>query len=345
MLRIAQVAPLVETVPPQGYGGTERVVAALCDELVLQGHEVTLFAAAGSLTNAALAPMRSRPLREDNAISCGFIASQINMLSRVEKIADTFDIIHFHTQLMHFPIFKDHCARCITTLHTQPDTEDILECYRVWSQYSLVAISESHRSSMIGLNWLGVVNNGLPSSRFAQGDGLAGYLAFVGYLSPDKGAHTAISIAQKANRTLKIAARIDGANLPYFKNVLLPKFDDPQVHFVGEISDTQKSDFLGGAAALLFPISRPEPFGLVMIEAMACGTPVVAFRRGSVEEIVEHGGNGFVVDNEKEAIEAISMIDQIDRLEVRRSFENKFGSDKMAASYVSLYDSLLKGQV
>ena len=339
-LRIAQVAPLVETVPPRGYGGTERVVAALCDELVDQGHDVTLFAAAGSITKAALVPMRNKPLREDNAIGRGFVASQINMLSQVRHIARSFDILHFHTELMHFPIFEEMHDRCLTTLHTQPHAEDTLACYQLWSRYSLVALSESHRRSMPGLNWHAVVHNGLPVERFRLGRGSGGYLAFLGRLSPDKGAHTAINIAQQAGRIVKIAARIDGANLPYFNTALKPHFDHPLVHFVGEINDAQKSDFLGDASALLFPINWPEPFGLVMIEAMACGTPVIAFRNGSVEEIIEHGVSGFIVDNEQEATAAVLALDGLDRRKVQRSFNKRFSASKMARSYATIYRSL-----
>ena len=341
-LKIAQVAPLVEAVPPRGYGGTERVVAALCDELVDQGQDVTLFAAAGSVTKAALVPMRDRPLRDDNAIGSGFIASQITLLSHVRAVATSFDVIHFHTELMHFPIFEEYHERCLTTLHTQPHAADTFACYRLWSRYGLVALSESHRSSMPGLNWCGVVHNGLPPERFQLGDGAGGYLAFLGRFSPDKGAHAAIAIAQSTGRVVKLAARIDGANLPYFNTTLKPHFNHPLVHFVGEIDDSQKSAFLGGASALLFPISWPEPFGLVMIEAMACGTPVIAFRRGSVEEIVEHGVSGFIVDNEQEAVAAVQSLDQLDRQKVRLSFDRRFRASKMARSYVQVYEQLLR---
>lgn len=341
-MKIAQIAPLYEAVPPRLYGGTERVVAHLTDALVDLGHQVTLFAAADANTSARLVPARQRALRLDPAPLKSDLASHLRLMDEVRARADEFDILHFHVDLLHFPFFEDIAERTLTTLHSRLDINDIGEVYRRWHRYPLVSISHDQRDPLAFANWCGTIHHGLNGSAYrfnAEGDG--GYLAFLGRMSPEKRPDRAIAIARRVGLPLKIAAKVDSADRKYFEQDIRPLLDHPLVEFIGEIGDAEKSDFLGNARALLFPIDWPEPFGLVMIEAMACGTPVIAWRCGSVPEIVEHGVNGFIVDSEEAAAAAVDQLAQLDRGLVREVFEQRFSALAMARRYLELYWKLL----
>jgi glycosyltransferase involved in cell wall biosynthesis len=344
LVRIAQVAPLYEAVPPQLYGGTERVVASLCDALVELGHEVTLFASAESRTRAHLVPGRCQAIRLDEAPLKSDLAAHLTMLHEVKQHVARFDILHFHLELIHLPLFEAHCGKCVTTLHGRLDIADLPQAYGNWNGFGLVSISDHQRRPMAEANWLATVPHGLPRRGYRFHEHPAGnYLAFVGRASPEKGLETAIDIAIRAGMPLRIAAKIDTADRIYFAAHLRPLLEHPLIDFVGEIGDDEKSDFIGNARALLFPIHWPEPFGLVMIEAMAFGTPVVAFRRGAVPEVIEEGVSGFIVGTEDEAVAALSRLGQLERGAVRRAFETRFSAERMAQAYVQVYTRLLDG--
>lgn len=341
-MKIAQIAPLYEAVPPRLHGGTERVVAHLTDALVDMGHEVTLFAAADAHTSAKLIPARKRALRLDPAPLKSDLASHLRLMDEVRARAEEFDVLHFHVDLLHFPFFEDIAERTLTTLHGRLDLDDLGEVYRRWHRYPLVSISHDQRSPLPFANWIGTIHHGLNASAYRfhpEADG--GYLAFLGRISPEKRPDRAIAIARQVGLPLKIAAKVDSADRKYFEQEILPMLDHPLIEFIGEIGDAEKSDFLGNARALLFPIDWPEPFGLVMIEAMACGTPVIAWRCGSVPEIIEHGVNGFIVDSEDAAATAVQHLPQLDRAQVRDIFEQRFSSHAMARHYLGLYWKLL----
>jgi len=337
-MHIAQIAPLAEAVPPKLYGGTERVVAILCDALVELGHDVTLFAAADARTRAKLIPVRDRPIRLDPAPLKSDVAAHLTMLHEVRQRAWQFDLLHFHIDLLHFPVFEHEAHRTVTTLHGRLDLADLESAYRHWPQFGLVSISDHQRTPMPFVNWLATVPHGMPVEQFAfRARPQAGYLAFMGRISPEKRPDVAISIARRAGIPLKIAAKVDAVDREYFETRIAPLLDHPLIDYIGEIGDDRKSEFLGNARALLFPIDWPEPFGLVMIEAMACGTPVIAWNRGSVPEVIEHGVTGYIVDSEEEAVAAVSTIERIDRATVRAVFERRFTARTMARSYLDLY--------
>ncbi len=336
-MKIAQVAPLYEAVPPKLYGGTERVVAYLTDALVDLGHEVTLFASGESDTRAELVPGRDQAIRLDPAVLKSDLAAHLAMLSEVRRQKDRFDIIHFHLDMVHFPMFEDIANRTLTTLHGRLDLQDLPGVYRRWPKYPLVSISNAQRIHLPFANWAGTVHHGLPEANFQFSRASRGYLAFLGRISPEKGPDRAIRIAQQVGLPLKIAAKVDPADRAYFEQTIKPLLDDPQIEFIGEISDGQKSEFLGGAEALLFPIDWPEPFGLVMIEAMACGTPVVAYRRGSAPEVIDDGVTGLLVEDEQQAAAAIRKVRRLDRREIRRRFDRRFSATAMARGYLDLY--------
>jgi len=341
-MRIAQVAPLYEAVPPRFYGGTERVVANLTDALVQLGHDVTLFASADARTLARLAPVRDQAIRLDPAPLKSDLAAHLSQLALVRARAREreFDIIHFHTDMLHFPMFEDLATNTVTTLHGRLDLKDLREVYSRWRQFPLVSISDDQRRPLPQANWAATVHHGVQASLFRFSPRADGYLAFLGRISPEKGPDRAIAIAKRVGLPLKIAAKVDRVDQAYFEDVVAPLLDDPLIEFIGEIGDPEKSDFLGGAEALLFPIDWPEPFGLVLIEAMACGTPVIAYARGSVREIVEHGVTGFIVEDEDEAVSAVGRIAQLDREAVRRRFETRFSAKAMARRYLDLYGRL-----
>jgi glycosyltransferase involved in cell wall biosynthesis len=341
-MRIAQIAPLYESVPPKLYGGTERVVAHLTDALVRRGHEVVLFASADSETRARLIPCRDAALRLDKQLSWD-IPAHLAMLAEVQKCASEFDILHFHLDCFHLPFFTDVRDKTLTTVHGRQDIKDLRALHIHYPNFPLVSISRSQRRPLPNLNWVKTIHHGFPKSQFTFSP-LAGGgdLAFLGRIAPEKGVDRAIEIARRVDLPLHIAAKVDQADKDYFSAHIEPLLDSTGVEFIGEISESEKSQFLGGAVALLFPISWPEPFGLVMIEAMACGTPVIAFNRGAVGEVIEHGVTGFIVNNVEEAAHFVPRIDSINRANVRRAFERRFSANVMAASYESAYASGLK---
>jgi glycosyltransferase involved in cell wall biosynthesis len=342
-MKVAQVAPLYEAVPPKFYGGTERVVAHLCDALVELGHDVTLFATADARTRARLVPVRDQAIRLDDAPLKSDLAAHLSMLYEARRRARQFDVLHFHVDLLHFPMFEQQSDKCVTTLHGRLDMEDLLPAYTRWSNFGLVSISNAQRKPLPHASWLATVSHGVPARLYPFSPRAAGgYLAFLGRISPEKRPDLAIRLARMAGVPLRIAAKVDPVDTGYFERVVRPLLADPLVEFIGEIGDSQKADFLGGARALLFPINWPEPFGLVMIEAMACGTPVIAWNYGSVREIVEDGVTGFIVNSEEEALDAIARVPTLDRQRVRATFERRFTSAVMAKAYVEVYSRLLE---
>jgi glycosyltransferase involved in cell wall biosynthesis len=345
-MKIAQIAPLYEAVPPLLYGGTERIVAYLCDALVEMGHDVTLFASAETKTRAKLVPMRDQAIRLDTCALKSDMAAHLSMLDEVRRRSDNFDVLHFNIDLIQFPMFEEIAERTLTTLHGRLDLKDLPSVYARWPQFPLVSISNNQRKPLPGANWAATVHHGIPmrNFRFSPAPG-GGYLAFLGRISPEKGPERAIALARASGIPLKIAAKVDAADAAYFHRKIEPMLADPLVEFVGEIGEVDKSEFLGNALALLFPIDWPEPFGLVMIEAMACGTPVVAWDRGSVPEIVEDGVTGFVVNSESDALDAISRLKTLNRLRVRHVCERRFSAHSMAKRYLDVYARLAGGAV
>ena len=341
-MRIAQIAPLYEAVPPRLYGGTERIVAYLTDALVAAGHDVTLFAAADARTHATLVPVRDQAIRLDPEPLKSDLAAHLSMLHEVRRRRDEFDVLHFHVDLIHFPLFEDCPDRTLTTLHGRLDLKDLPDTYRRWPHFPLVSISDHQRKPLRFAHWAGTVHHGLPETLYPFTDAPRGdYLAFLGRISPEKRPDRAIAIARQAGMPLKIAAKVDLADRTYFQDEIKPLLrDNPHVEFVGEIGDREKPAFLGNAAALLFPIDWPEPFGLVMIEAMACGTPVIAWNCGSVPEVVDDGITGRVVQSEEEAIAAVAEVAGYDRKRIRETFERRFSARVMAAGYEALYRRL-----
>ena len=337
-MRIAQISPLMESVPPKLYGGTERVVSYLTEELVRLGHEVTLFASGDSQTSAelvAIAPqaLRLASVRDPSPYS-------VLQLEQVRQRIDDFDVLHFHTDHLHLPMMRSLGTPALTTMHGRLDLPELVSLFEEFSETPLVSIS-AHQSRPLAANFIATVPHGLPRnlysfSRQARG----GYLAFLGRICAEKGPVQAIDIARRAGLKLKIAAKVDKVDEAYFEKEVRPRLCESHVEFVGEIGEDRKGEFLGGAKALLCPIDWPEPFGLVMIEAMACGTPVIASRCGSVPEIVEHGVSGFIVDGADEAVAAVGRIDSLDRASVRRRFEERFTALRMALSYLQLYERL-----
>ncbi len=341
-MKIAQVPPLYEAVPPKLYGGTERVVAHLTDALVELGHDVTLFASADAETRARLIPVRDQAIRLDPTPLKSDLAAHMAMLAEVLKRVDEFDIVHFHTDMIHFPFFDRWADKTITTLHGRLDLKDLPAVYERWPQFGLVSISDDQRRPLPTANWRATVHHGMPADLYRFTDKPGDYLAFLGRISPEKGPDRAIEIATKLNKPLKIAAKVDQQDKVYWETVIRPLVDgNPLVEFIGEIGDHQKSAFLGGAEALLFPIDWPEPFGLVMIEAMACGTPVVAFRCGSTPEVIEDGATGYLVDTVEQAVAAASRAHLLDREAIRARFELRFSATAMARCYLDVYGDLL----
>ena len=338
-MRIAQIAPLYESVPPRLYGGTERVVAHLSDELVRRGHDVVLFASGDSKTTAQLIPCRKVALRLDTRLSWD-IPAHLAMLAEVRRHAREFDILHFHLDCFHLPLFHDMAERTLTTMHGRQDIDDLRSIHRHYPNYPLVSISNSQRRALPHLNWVRTIHHGYPKSQYTFCPKAKGYLAFLGRVAPEKGVDRAIEIARRAAVPLRIAAKVDRADTDYFEARIKPLLNTPGVEFIGEITESEKSEFLGEASALLFPISWPEPFGLVMIEAMACGTPVIGFRHGSVSEVLKDGLTGFIVETVEEAADAVSQLGTINRRSVRGTFERRFSVDVMAKNYERTYADL-----
>jgi glycosyltransferase involved in cell wall biosynthesis len=341
-MKIAQIAPLMESVPPRLYGGSERIVSYLTDELVRLGHEVTLFASGDSVSSAHLVPCVPMALRLDANVRDP-IPYYMLMLDRVREYAEEFDILHFHIDQFHFPLFRPIANRTVTTLHGRQDLHDLKPLYVGFSDMPLVSISNAQRKPIPNENFVGTVYHGLPSQFLKptyrpDGD----YVAFLGRISPEKRPDRAIRIARALEIPLKIAAKVDKVDEVYFREKIVPLLNQPGVEFIGEIDERAKSEFLGNARALLFPVDWPEPFGLSMIEAMACGTPVLAFRCGSVPEIVDPGVTGVIVDTMDEAIRMLPQVLALDRRTVRQRFEHRFSVARMAKDYVHVYRSLLR---
>jgi Glycosyltransferase len=343
-MKIAQIAPLAERVPPKLYGGTERIVSYLTEELVRQGHEVTLFASGDSITDAKLVSACPTALRLDPVVKDPLPHHMI-LLEEVRRRASDFDVLHFHIDLLHYPMLAHLNVPALTTLHGRLDLPDLQPFYRFFPNQPLVSISDDQRRPMPPVNWAGTVYHGLPRNVLPfTAKPEEDYVAFLGRISPEKRPDRAIEIAGRAGVKLKIAAKIDNADREYWETVIEPMVrESPNVEFVGEISEQQKASFLGNARALLFPIDWPEPFGLVMIEAMACGTPVIAFRNGSVPEIIDHGVSGMIVEDISSAVSALKRLDELPRQNVRETFERRFTVERMAEDYLSIYQHLISG--
>lgn len=339
-MRIAQVSPLFESVPPKGYGGTERVISYLTEELVQQGHEVTLFATADSVTSARLVPSVERSLRAE-MLNRSWLAYDAIQMDKIARQARDFDIIHFHTDYLHFPLARNLGAPHVTTLHGRLDLPELVPLFEHFSACPMVSISDSQRLPLAWANWCGTVYHGLPPDLYRFHAETGEYFAFLGRISPEKRVDRAIEIALACDTPLYIAAKIDKADETYFKNEISHLFEHPLIHFIGEVDERQKHALLSKAKALLFPIDWPEPFGLVMIESFSCGVPVIAYSHGSVPEIIEEGVNGFIVHNQQEAIQAASQIDKIDRARCRATFESRFTASHMAANYLQIYQRLI----
>jgi glycosyltransferase involved in cell wall biosynthesis len=341
-MRIAQVAPLYESVPPKFYGGTERVVSYLTEEFVSMGHDVTLFASGDSETAAELVPCCKEALRLDPGCVDPMV-HHILMLERVLQAASRFDVIHFHCDYMHFPLSARMFTPSVTTLHGRLDLPDLVPLFQEFDSTPVISISNSQREPLPWLNWQATVYHGLPGDLYEFGPGPGNFLAFLGRISPEKGVENAIEIAKRADLDLCISAKVDRVDRDYFHESIEPLLKHPRVHFIGEMSDAEKNKFLGQATALLVPINWEEPFGLVMIEAMSCGTPVLAFRRGSVSEVIDDGQSGFIVDDVEGAVKAVEKVVTLDRRRCRRMFEQRFTARRMACDYVKAYARLLSG--
>ncbi len=341
-MRIAQVAPLIESVPPEGYGGTERVVSYLTEELVRQGHDVTLFASGDSTTNARLVPVTPKALRLAEDI-VDPIAHQVVELERVAAQAGRFDVIHWHLDYFPFPMGRRLAIPQVTTLHGRLDIPDLQPVYDEFDDMCVVSISDDQRKPLPQAGWVGTVHHGLPPDEFEASTEPGDYLVFLGRISPEKRADRAVEVAGRAGMTLRIGAKVDPADVTYFEENVEPLLAHDHVEWVGEVAGAEKAELLRGAAALLFPIDWAEPFGLVMIEAMACGTPVIAYRSGSVPEVVEDGLTGFIVETIDESVEAVRRLGELDRAAVRRRFDERFTAERMVRDYVAIYERLLAG--
>src|SRR5688572_27423577 len=334
-MKIAQIAPLMESVPPRLYGGTERIVSYLTEELVALGHDVTLFASGDSITAANLVPCVPKALRLDASVR-DTIPYYMLMLDRVRQRVADFDVLHFHIDQFHFPLFRQIAGRTVTTLHGRQDLPDLLPLYVGFDDMPMVSISNSQRRPVPNANFAATVYHGLPMALHRPVEQRSDYVAFLGRISPEKRPDRAIAIARALGIPLKIAAKVDRADEAYFRTQIEPLLDGPGVEFIGEINEQQKAPFLGGARALLFPIDWPEPFGLSMIEAMACGTPVLAFRCGSVPEIIEDGVTGAIVETMEQAVAALPRVMALDRKKVRLRFEQRFSATRMAKDYIGV---------
>jgi glycosyltransferase involved in cell wall biosynthesis len=339
-MRIAQLAPLAESVPPKLYGGTERVVAWLVNELVDLGHDVTLFASGDSLTKAKLHPVWPRALRLGRKGADPSAAFSL-LLEAIAKRAAEFDVIHSHVDWLPLPLLSRSNVPFLTTVHGRLDLPGLPDVVREFSEAGFISISDNQRRQLPEAKWIATIHHGLPSGLLRPSCEQGSYLAFLGRLTAEKGPEDAIRIAEAVGMPLRIAAKIPRAETAYFKKQLQPHIDGERVTLVGEVDDAKKQPFLAGAAALLFPIDWPEPFGLVMIEAMACGTPVIAYRSGSVPEVIEDGVTGFIVDGEGDAVQAVRELPRLDRRAVRARFEERFTAVRMAREYEARYRELV----
>lgn len=341
-LRIAQVAPLYESVPPRLYGGTERIVSYLTEELVAAGHDVTLFAAGDSQTAAHLVTGCPRALRSARCVDA--VALHLAMVERVARRADDFDLIHFHIDYLHFPVSVRERYANVTTLHGRLDIPEIRSMFAQFTDLPMVSISDAQRAPLPDLAWRGTVHHGFPRDLYHFEPRSGDYLAFLGRISPEKGLDHAIEIAGRTGHRLRVAAKIDAADQDYYRDHIRPLLRQPHVEFLGEIGERDKQELLGGARALVFPIDWPEPFGMVMAEALACGTPVIAYRGGSVVEVIEHGITGFVCDGMRHAIAAVGCLHELSRAACRRAFESRFTAGRMAGDYTAIYHRVMENR-
>jgi glycosyltransferase involved in cell wall biosynthesis len=339
-MRIAQIAPLYESVPPHGYGGTERVVSYLTEQLVAEGHDVTLFASGDSKTSARLVSAAPEALRLSPTQTAPLIPHLV-MLERVFKGAENFDVIHAHVDALCLPFARRAAVPVVSTLHGRLDLEELVPLYDEYADQWLVSISDSQREPLPEARWIATVHHGLPRDLYRFHERPESYLAFIGRISPEKRVDRAIEIAIRSHRKLRIAAKVDRADTEYFEERIEPMLRHPLVEWVGEVDDAAKDDFIGNASALLFPIDWPEPFGLTMIEALACGTPVIAWQHGSVSEVLEHGVTGFLCDDVGAAARAVQHVDRLSRRTCREEFERRFTAERMAADYVAIYEQLV----
>jgi glycosyltransferase involved in cell wall biosynthesis len=342
MLRIAQIAPLIESVPPTFYGGTERVVAYLTDALVKLGHQVTLFASGDSATKARLVSVIPKALRLSNCVDQ--MAGHILQLQEVMDRADDFDLLHFHTDYLHFPLTRLSHKKTLTTLHGRLDLSELKSLYEKFNDVPVISISNAQRKPLPMANWVATVYHGLPVDLYQSGNGEGDYVVFLGRFSPEKRADRAIEIARRAGMKIKVAAKVDKADEKYFDKEISHLLDQPHVEYLQEVGELEKGPLLANAKALLFPIDWPEPFGMVLIEALACGTPVIAYNHGSVPEIIEHGKTGFIVNSIEKATEALQNIHLISRATCRETFEKKYSDIVMAKNYVRLYEKAVRKQ-
>jgi glycosyltransferase involved in cell wall biosynthesis len=338
-MKIAQISPLYESVPPKLYGGTERVVHYITEELVAQGHEVTLFASGDSVTSARLIPVTSRSLRLDEKC-IDLLAPHFTMMEMLEKEAHQFDVIHNHIDYMMYPLIKRNKHHFLTTLHGRLDIPELQPLYKEFFQIPVVSISDSQRLPIPFANWKGTVYHGLPLNLYQLNPVGGNYLVFVGRISPEKRVDRAIEIAIKTGIPLKIAAKTDKVDRDYFEEKIKHLISHPLIELVGEVNDFEKQELLGNALGLIYPIDWPEPFGLAMIEAMACGTPVVAYGHGSVPEVVDEGVTGFIVDSQEEAAEAVKKLTTVNRKKCREVFEQRFSASRMVKDYLTIYENL-----
>ncbi|HET9355382.1 MAG TPA: glycosyltransferase family 4 protein [Sphingomicrobium sp.] len=340
-MRIAQIAPLAEAVPPKLYGGTERVIWWLTEALVDLGHDVTLYASGDSETSARLVPCADQGLRLAGIDN--HLAYTLAMVDRVLAEADRYDILHFHVDFVHFPLFRHIAERCFTTLHGRLDLPDFRPGFTAFPEMQLVSISDDQRRPVPDANFVRTIYHGMPAGLITPGPG-GDYLAFLGRMSPEKRPDRAIEIARRTGMKLKMAAKVDNADRQYFEDKIRPLLDDPLVEFIGEIDDSRKPEFLGNARALLFPIDWPEPFGLVMIEAMAAGTPTIAWKCGSTTEVIDHGRSGFLVGSVEEAVDAVSRLDELPRVRVRACFDERFTARRMAEDYLEMFRAAIAAE-
>lgn len=339
-MKIAQVAPLWESVPPVLYGGTERVVSFITEELVRQGHEVTLFASGDSTTKAKLIPMCPEALRPSKVIT-NYDAPVTTMLEKAFGDAREFDLTHSHLEFLPFPLAKHSPTPVLTTLHARLDLPELLPLFRQFSQMPLVSISNAQREPIPWANWQATIHHGLPNDLYAPHANAGKYLVFLGRVAPEKGLDQAIEIAKRVDMPLRIGAKIDPTNAAYYHAVIEPLLDHPLIEFVGEVTDLEKDDLLGDAYAMLAPYDWPEPFGLVFIESLACSTPVIAYRRGSIPEIIDHGVTGFTCDTLEEMVQSVSHVSLLDRTRCRQAFDARFSAERMVKEYLRVYEQML----
>ena len=339
-MKVAQIAPLWESVPPVLYGGTERVVSFITEELVRQGHDVTLFASGDSTTKARLIPMCPEALRLSKVIT-NYDAPLTAMLEKAFSVADEFDIIHSHLEFLPFPLAKRCRTPTLTTLHARLDLPELVPVFRKFADLPVVSISDAQRAPMPWVNWQATIHHGLPKELYAPHAESGKYLVFLGRIAPEKGLDQAIEIAKRVEMPLRIGAKIDPTNAEYYHAVIEPLLDHPLIEFVGEVTDLEKDDFIGDAYAMLAPYDWPEPFGLVFIESLACSTPVIAYRRGSIPEIIDHGITGFVCETMEEMIQSVRHVSLLKRAQCRQAFEARFSTERMVRDYIKVYEQLV----